>query len=1377
MSDLIWNHGRKNRTIELDILPDIVDNDCPSHISKKLKLEWDKEVELKRYSLARVLIRVFGKDFIFTGMIGLLWSVFKIIQAYMIGFLVKFLKGSNEPVYKGIIYASVLSISTLFCANAEQHYFFPATRLGYRVRIGLISLLFQKALDTSSSSLVSNGEAINIISNDVQPFESGLHFLNHLWLGPLELILSIAFLWLNIGISSFVAIGCYLLMIPLQTLVSRRFKSIRGKTVFFRDNRIKVISDVLYGIEIVKLTVLELPLIKKIGFLRSLEYKSLKRSNTLKGLNQALFTSSSQIVQFCTFSVLWALVVYGVGKNIGNRGAFEPENIFPCVYIFSFLRLTMTLFFPKACEYLSEMRVSVKRIENFMKQPNHSKLEPVQNDLEFQDKNGFSNNENEFAVVFENASFSWKLGKPKSTHPEKKTNSSGKSKSKNNSSDNVQADDLSPTLTLKNLSLKIKKSKLCTIVGPVGAGNNVEIEIQTSPCSVAYSPQSPWIFGGTVKENILFGKPYDKEWFNTVVAACSLENDFKHFEFGQETEVGERGITLSGGQRARISLARAVYTKAELYLLDDPLSAVDPKVGKWLFDNVICGILKDKTRVIVTHQLQYISKSDQIVVVKGGEIIESGSPKEIDNLERYGIFDQDNSENKENYDLEIKDSCSLYSNCTSSESLNKNNENLSLDSFHTASDVSTESNSSNGARIPSFSSVSSLNLHNYRLSSYDHINSVSVEEIQQQEPNRIKLNSNKRLFRSFKKNKKISKKAREKEISLKIGSKETIESKKTSLKTYISFFRLGGNYAYIAMCMFFVLVMLGLSMSADYFLSKWASSSPEAKADKSKVYIYFILVFGSTMFSITASVLLYRLVLESSNNLLLKMINAVISAPISFFESQPLGRILNRFSKDQSNTDELLPTAAVDTIVTLMQTLGVLIFLCMAIPLLMVAIPFLILIFIWLRQIYIKSSRQIKQIESISRSPVYSILSETLEGLTTVRSFSSQDTFIDRFNAAQKENGIAFFAFIGAARWLAYRLDFVTCILITITSFSCVLARSSVSSGMAALSMSYMLSLIGLVQWCVRQSIEVEITFISVERNIAYSKLKPEESQEHISSTIEPPKEWPESGSVVINGLNLKYPSSNKPVLSDIFMNIIPGQKIGIVGRTGAGKSSFVSSIFRLVEPYPKGCISIDGVNISALRLKKLRSSLSMIPQQPFLFEGTLRFNLDPWNEYSDEDLWKALEAASLKEKVESLPEKLESIVVENGKNFSVGERQLFSLCRAILHKKKLVVMDEATANVDLETDQKIQQSIHTHFKDSTVITIAHRLHTVIGAGYHKIAVFEHGKLVEFGHPHELLMKSDSLLSKMVSNTGPEMEASLRRRAEKEYILRLSKQQ
>ncbi|KAJ1557628.1 Multidrug resistance-associated protein 4 [Nowakowskiella sp. JEL0078] len=398
------------------------------------------------------------------------------------------------------------------------------------------------------------------------------------------------------------------------------------------------------------------------------------------------------------------------------------------------------------------------------------------------------------------------------------------------------------------------------------------------------------------------------------------------------------------------------------------------------------------------------------------------------------------------------------------------------------------------------------------------------------------------------------------------------------------------------------------------------------------------------------------------------------------------------------------------------------------------------------------TSRQIKRMEAITRSPVYSSFNSTLEGLLTIRAFDAEDRFSDKFVRTQNENTRIWFMFLSATRWLGLRLDVLSSCFVIFISFLTVLLQKSLglSPGIVGLLLSYSLQLMTLLQWCVRQSAEVENLMVSVERVLEYTELEPEAPP---FTDIRPPDSWPSQGDVEIKDLSLIYPKTNKPALQNITVHMKPGQRCGIIGRTGAGKSSFLQAIFRLVEPTPSsGTIFIDGIDTSTIGLADLRSRISIIPQEPFCFRGTLRFNIDPFSCYSDEELWKVLEAVELKRVIEAIPEKLDAKVTENGGNWSFGEKQLICLARAILRNTKLIVMDEATSNVDLQTDELVQKAIrgktfgnqsqNALFANATVITIAHRLQTVID--FDCLMVLSGGKLVEFGKPYELLQKDPS---------------------------------
>jgi ATP-binding cassette subfamily C (CFTR/MRP) protein 4 len=449
-------------------------------------------------------------------------------------------------------------------------------------------------------------------------------------------------------------------------------------------------------------------------------------------------------------------------------------------------------------------------------------------------------------------------------------------------------------------------------------------------------------------------------------------------------------------------------------------------------------------------------------------------------------------------------------------------------------------------------------------------------------------------------------------------------------------------------------------------------------------------------------------------------------------------------------------------------TLGILAVSAIVIPYLLIVYPFIAYMFIRLRDYYMKTTRQIKRIEAITRSPVYSAIPSTLEGLSTIRAFSAKGRFLKDFFHNQDENTRMFFAFVSSGRWLGLRLDLLTALLITAIIFIAVPLRDNLglTPALIGLLITYLIQMTGTLQWAVRQFSEVENLMVSVERIFEYSKL-PSERPAKTGCVI--PNTWPESGKIIVKNMSLKYPNADptqegNTVLKNISFIVNSGEKIGIVGRTGAGKSTLLQALFRIVEPCPEKSISIDGIYTSDLGLDDLRSRISIIPQEPFCFKGTLRFNLDPFGKCSDQELWDALGAVELKHIVESIPEKLDAPVAENGSNWSVGERQLICLGRAILKNSKLIVMDEATSSVDLRTDQMILKSTKTLFANSTVLTIAHRLLTVIE--YDKILVMEKGEVVEFGNPADLLSKNaseeGSWFAKMVREMGPEAEANLK---------------
>ncbi|XP_040924767.1 ATP-binding cassette sub-family C member 4-like isoform X13 [Betta splendens] len=488
------------------------------------------------------------------------------------------------------------------------------------------------------------------------------------------------------------------------------------------------------------------------------------------------------------------------------------------------------------------------------------------------------------------------------------------------------------------------------------------------------------------------------------------------------------------------------------------------------------------------------------------------------------------------------------------------------------------------------------------------------------------------------------------------------------------------------------------------------------------------------------------------------MFNAVLRTPIRFFTINPIGRILNRFSKDIGYLDSLLPWTFVDFIQVFLQVVGVVAVAALVIPWILILLFPLLTVFLFLRRYFLQTSRDIKRLEATTRSPVFSHLSVSLQGLSTIRAFRVQQRFQHMFDEYQDRHSEAWFLFLTTSRWFAVRLDGICSVFITIAAFGCLYFRDGLQPGAVGLTLSYAVTLTDMFQWGVRQSAEIENMMTSVERVVEYAEL---EKEAPLETDRQPPHDWPNTGSIIFDRVNFSYSAREPLVLKNLSVVITPGEKVGIVGRTGAGKSSLISALFRLAEP--EGRIVIDGVLTSTIGLHTLRQKMSSIPQDPVLFTGTMRKNLDPFRQHTDEDLWNALQEVQMKAAVEELPNKLETVLTEAGSNLSMGQRQLVCLARAVLQKNRILIIDEATANVDPRTDSLIQQTIQDKFQECTVLTIAHRLNTIIDCD--RILVLDAGSVQEYDEPYVLLQNRRGLFYQMVQQTGEAEAASLLRAA------------
>ena len=774
---------------------------------------------------------------------------------------------------------------------------------------------------------------------------------------------------------------------------------------------------------------------------------------------------------------------------------------------------------------------------------------------------------------------------------------------------------------------------------------------------ISYVSQIPWIFAGTIRENILFSKSFKKEKYERVLKACCLITDFRSFRAGDSTVIGEKGVNLSGGQKARLSLARALYTEADIYLFDDPLAAVDSTVARDIFQQCIGneGILNDKTRLLVTHQIQFLPEFDHCILLDHGKV------------QKQGLFDELLTTD------EVKKCYENQQNHT-----NKRKEN------HKRKDTDIYDDSS--------------------LNPFATIDESSIVR------------------------------------------EETSVEGTVSAEVWLKLFTSGNGWTGFLLWIFLLLLGQGIYDATNKWLSLWSSKSEVEQREHHYPYIYLGLVIGTLMLALLRADYFFQIMLRGASVFHNGMFKGFLYSSLRFYESNPVGRILNRFSKDQQVLDESLPLTLFDTIQPLIMVLGSIVIIGMGNPWVLLTLVIIIPAFLWLRRFYVKTSRQIKRLESVSRSPIYALFSSSLSGLITVRAFKVENEFVNSFIDKVNANSRAFFIFLCSSRWFGLRLDLMTCCLTFFTAILSVALRKNVDASSVALGLTYSMSLADIFQWGVRQSTETENYMVSTERINEYCRIPSEPGLYKEES--EPPANWPVEGKIEFERYKLSYRPELEPVLIDINLKIEPRDKIGIIGRTGAGKSSIFQALFRLTDKSTTGGkILIDGVDISRISLDDLRSSLNIIPQSPVLFSNTLRYNLDPFAHYADEQLWDALEAVQLKTKIENLEDKLNTRVAEYGNNFSVGECQLICVARAILKPSKILLIDEATAHVDTKTDELIQRILREKFTNQTILTIAHRLNTIMDSD--KIVIMDGGIIAEYGTPTVLLTKQHQLLAGM----------------------------
>uniref|UniRef100_A0A3B3ZRN7 Uncharacterized protein n=1 Tax=Periophthalmus magnuspinnatus TaxID=409849 RepID=A0A3B3ZRN7_9GOBI len=1161
-----------------------------------------QKVAPRQPSFLRALVRAFGPYFLIGSAFKLLQDVITFVNPQLLSMLISFTKQRGVPDWWGYALAFLMFFTAILQTLILHQHFQYCFVTGMNVRTAIIGAIYRKSLAITNAAKRSStvGEVVNLMSVDAQRFMDLTTFLNMVWSAPLQIMLALYFLWQYLGASVLAGVAVMILLIPLNAFIAMKTRAYQVEQMRYKDERIKLMNEILNGIKVLKLYAWEKSFIEKILAIRQKELNVLRRTAFLGALSTMAWTSAPFLVALTTFAVY---------VTVDESHVLDAERAFVSLSLFNILRFPLNML-PQVLSSMVQASVSLKRIQSFL---SHNELDP-----ESVDKKGSGPGTKEFC-----------------------------------------------TIDFSDINMMVPQGSLLAVVGHVGCGKSslisallgemekLEGEVSVRG-SVAYVPQQAWIQNATLRDNILFGRPFQEPKYRCVLEACALTPDLEVLPGGDMTEIGEKGINLSGGQRQRVSLARALYSDADVYLLDDPLSAVDAHVAKHIFDHLIGpeGVLKGKTRILVTHGISFLPQVDNIMVMVEGGVSEMGSYQEL--LKQNGAF----AEFLRNYSLEdiIEEEASG---------------NLACQIIH-----------------------AHIEIHLYKA--------------QEKKP---------------------------KELD-KLIQAETTETGKVKVTVYLEYAKAVGLVLSVTICLLYGCQSTA-AIGANIWLSDWtndANGNYTRERVQMRVGVYAALGIAQGILVMISSLTLYMGNIGAARKLHLNLVNNKLHTPQSFYDTTPIGRIINRFSKDVYVIDEALPATVLMFLGTFFVSLSTMIVIVSSTPIFAVVIVPLIFIYVFVQRFYVATSRQLKRLESVSRSPIYSHFSETVTGSSVIRAYGRQSAFVLMSDIKVDENQKSYYPGIVSNRWLGVRIEFIGNCIVLFAALFAVTGKENLSPGLVGLSVSYALQVTMSLNWMVRMTSDLENNIVAVERAKEYSETQTEAPWE--IEDKKPPPDWPLQGNVQFKDYSVRYREGLDLVLKNLSLSVKGGEKIGIVGRTGAGKSSMTLCLFRLLEA-AGGEITIDDVKIAEIGLHDLRSKLTIIPQEPVLFSGTLRMNLDPFDKYSDEEVWKALEHAHLHKFVSNQPAQLQLECAEGGENLSVGQRQLVCLARALLRKTRILILDEATAAIDLETDDLIQSTIRTQFDECTVFTIAHRLNTIMD--YTRVLVLDKGKIAEFDTPANLM--------------------------------------
>uniref|UniRef100_A0A1J3HWA7 ABC-type xenobiotic transporter n=6 Tax=Noccaea caerulescens TaxID=107243 RepID=A0A1J3HWA7_NOCCA len=1214
-------------------IPSVVPEDEAEFAYSKFAKAWDTLAEgsskKERNLVFRAIAIVYFKENVLIGVCALFRTLAVVSLPLMLYVFVDYTNSDQRDLRHGFFNLACLVMLKLVESMSMRHWYFAARRSGMRIRSALMVAAYRKQLKLSSLGRKrhSSGEIVNYIAIDAYRMGEFLWWFHSGWSATLQLLLSTTVLFGVVGAGAFpgliLLLFCGLLNVPF----AKRLQNCQTQFMIAQDKRLRSTSEILNSMKVIKLQSWEDEFKKQIESCRDDEFKWLAKAQLTKAFGTFLYWMSPTIVSSVIFLACALL----------ESAPLNASTIFTVLATLRVMSEPVRLI-PEAISAIIQVNVSFDRINNFL----------LDDELKIDEIERSGLEKSETAVDIQAGNFIWD---PDTKIP-----------------------------TLQNINLEMKHGQKLAVCGPVGAGKSSVLHAVLGEMpkvsgtvkvfgSIAYVSQSSWIQSGTIRDNILYGKPMDTTRYNAAIKACALDKDIDGFGHGDLTEIGQRGLNLSGGQKQRIQLARAVYADADVYLLDDPFSAVDAHTAGFLFHKCVEDSLREKTVILVTHQVEFLSEVDQILVMEEGRITQLGKYEEL---------------------LMMGTAFKLL-----------------------------------------------VNAHNDAVTVLPLASNESLGD--------LKKGGRDRETGNIEVLKKIEEYIGTADIpGAQLTQEEEKETGYVGLKPFLDYFHVSRGWFLLWST---VLVQVGFVVfqaASTYWLA-FAIGIPKLTTTM-LIGVYSIISTLSAGFVYARAVTTVYLGIKASKAFFSGFTNAVFKAPMLFFDSTPVGRILTRASSDLNVLDFDIPSAFILVVVPAVELTAALIIMSyvtwqvIIIALLALAATKVV------QDYYLASARELIRINGTTKAPVMNYAAETSLGVVTIRAFGTVERFFKNYVILVDSDAVLFFLSNAAMEWVIMRIE----ILQNVTLFTCALLlilipKGYIAPGLVGLSLSYALTLTQTQVFLTRWYCTLSNSIISVERIKQYMSI-PEEPPAVVDDR-RPPSSWPANGTIYLQDLKIRYRPNAPLVLKGISCTFREGTRVGVVGRTGSGKSTLISALFRLVEP-ASGCILIDGIDISKIGLKDLRMKLSIIPQEPTLFRGCIRTNLDPLGVYSDDEIWKALEKCQLKATISNLPNKLDSSVSDEGENWSVGQRQLFCLGRVLLKRNKILVLDEATASIDSATDAVIQRIIREEFAECTVITVAHRVPTVIDSDM--VMVLSFGDLVEYNEPWKL-METDSYFSKLVA--------------------------